>query len=142
MEEILCKLGDIIVIDEFRNEIGKTVKRHSFVVINDEGNYIEGLRYDFVCNMLCSFHNEVHKKKKLSYKANMMILGKDVIVDNGNDKQGYIKADQLYYFNKMNIKYYVVGEIKTETLNRLFMLMIIIMEKKMSIRVTSNLNDS
>ena len=30
----MCKLGDIIVIKEFKNEIGKIIKQHSFVVIN------------------------------------------------------------------------------------------------------------
>ena len=32
----MCKVGDIIVIKEFKNEIGEPVKKHSFVVISDE----------------------------------------------------------------------------------------------------------
>ena len=52
----MCKLGDIIVIKEFKNEFGETIPKHSFVVISGQANYIEGFRYDFVSNMLCSFH--------------------------------------------------------------------------------------
>ena len=52
----MCKLGDIIVIKEFKNEFGETISKHSFVVISAQANYIEGFRYDFVSNMLCSFH--------------------------------------------------------------------------------------
>lgn len=32
----MCKLGDIIVVKEFKNEYGETIPKHSFVVINDE----------------------------------------------------------------------------------------------------------
>ena len=74
----MCKLGDIIVIKEFKNEIGEIIKKHSFVVINDEENSIEGMSYDFVCNMLCSFHNEDHKKRKIRYKENLQVIQKDV----------------------------------------------------------------
>ena len=37
----MCKLGDIIVINKFKNENGDTITKHSFVVINDEKNYVE-----------------------------------------------------------------------------------------------------
>ena len=59
----MCKLGDIIVIKQFKNEVGEKVKKHSFVVVSDDKNTIEGLEYDFISNMLCSFHNEEHKRK-------------------------------------------------------------------------------
>lgn len=69
----MCKLGDIIVINKFKNENGDTITKHSFVVINDEKNYVEGLKYDFVSNMLCSFHNKHHKNKKLKFRENFEI---------------------------------------------------------------------
>ena len=108
----MCKLGDIIVIEEFKNEIGEKVKKHSFVVISDEKNTIEGLEYDFVSNMLCSFHNEEHKRKKLSFKENFYI-SKNMIMSKRklNNKDGFIKADQLYYFNKDNIDYDIIGKL-------------------------------
>ena len=101
----MCKIGDIIVAKEFKNEIGEKVKKHSFVVINDEENVIEGMNYDFICNMLCSFHDDEHKKKKLRFKANLEITKQNNVSFNKNinNKMGYIKADQLYYFNKSKI---------------------------------------
>jgi len=54
----MCKLGDIIVVDEFIGEDGKKVCRHSFIVINDKPGFIEGLGYDFVVNVMSSFKNE------------------------------------------------------------------------------------
>ena len=48
----MCKLGDIIIINNFKNEDGIDVSKHSFVVINDEEDSIRGLKYDFVANMM------------------------------------------------------------------------------------------
>ena len=39
-ENFMCKLGDVIVVKEFRNEYGKIVPKHSFVVINDEQDFV------------------------------------------------------------------------------------------------------
>ena len=108
----MCKLGDIIVIKQFKNEVGEKVKKHSFVVVSDDKNTIEGLEYDFISNMLCSFHNEEHKRKKLRFQENFyinknMIIGKKKL----NNKDGFIKADQLYYFNKDNIDYDIIGKL-------------------------------
>lgn len=113
----MCKLGDIIVINTFKNENGDTITKHSFVVINDEKNYVEGLKSDFVSNMLCSFHNEEHKNKKLMFEENLeskerLISGKKI-----NNKNRYIKADQLYYFDKTKIEYKVIAHMKSGLLD-------------------------
>lgn len=119
----MCKIGDIIVIKKFKNETGKNVSQHSFVVINDERDFIESIEYDFVATMLCSFHNNKHKKQKLKYKSNYpikeRIFGKSL-----NAKTGYIKANQLYYFNKSQIKYKVIANISNDMLNELIKLII------------------
>ena len=59
----MCKLGDIIVVKEYFGSDGKKVNQHSIVVINDEKDSIEGLCYDFVANVMLSFHDEEHKVK-------------------------------------------------------------------------------
>ena len=135
----MCKLGDIIVIKEFKNEFGKKIKRHSFVVINDEGDNIQGLKYDFVSNMLCSFHDESHRKRKLIFKSNYEIVEDAILTTKGNKKAGFIKADQLYYFDKTKINYYVVGELNPKMLNELFKLIIILMEQRKVTKVITNL---
>lgn len=82
----MCKFGDIVVINKFKNEIGNIISKHSFVVISDESNYIEGLKYDFVSNMMCSFHNEKHRNKKLRYKENIEIKEEYLYGERINEK--------------------------------------------------------
>ena len=53
--------------------------------------------------MLCSFHNERHKRKKLKYKENLPVKEQRITGKRINNKKGYIKADQLYYFDKSKI---------------------------------------
>ncbi len=38
---------------------------------------------------------------------------------NGNQDSGYIKADQLYYFDSKKINYIVIGNLKIEIFNLL-----------------------
>lgn len=135
----MCKLGDIIVIKEFKNEIGEIIKKHSFVVINDEENSIEGMSYDFVCNMLCSFHNEDHKKRKIRYKENLQVIQKDIYSTKVNEKEGYIKVDQLYYFNKTYINYYVFGHVDSELLDDLLQLVLVLSNEGKLKYITTNL---
>ncbi len=52
-----CQVGDIIVVNEYKSQ-GRTLKQHSFVVINTDGGQIQGLDYDVVCNVMSSFHSE------------------------------------------------------------------------------------
>ena len=46
----MCKLGDVIIIKEFKNENGEIVSRHSFVVINDEPDFVEGFKITKIKN--------------------------------------------------------------------------------------------
>ena len=114
----MCCLGDIIIVDKYKHE-EKDVSKHSFVVIDDESGEIHGLPYDFVANVLSSFKGENQKKHKLSYPGNFAISHNDTVTNPHNNKDGYIKADQLYYFNKDKISYTVIGSINVESFNRL-----------------------
>ena len=137
----MCKLGDIIVINEFKNEFGENVKKHSFVVINDENNNIEGLNYDFVSNMLCSFHNDEHKSKKLRFKENLEVTELAISNKSINNKSGYIKADQLYYFDKTKIKYYILGHLNPDLLDELLQLILVLNDEGKLKLVTTNLSE-
>ena len=115
----MCKIGDIILIRKYKdgkNQLG----RHSFIVIDDRKDIIEGLPYDIICNVLSSFKDEEQRKRKLGYDGNFPISHDDTITnpDNGND--GYVKADQLCYFKKDKIVYQVIGNVLPDILNLLF----------------------
>ena len=135
----MCKLGDIIVVNKFTDKNGDVIPKHSFVVINDTANYIESLRYDFVSNILCSFHNDVKRKKKLNLESNLLIDKNAIQGKNLNNKNGYIRADELFYFDKNKIQYKVIAHVKDDFLNKLIKLNIKLHKKNKSINVVTNL---
>jgi len=65
---------------------------------------------------MSSFKNEKHRKKKLRYKENIEIDVNDGTIKSKKIKSGYIKSDQLFYFNKKTTKYYVVGQVDGDVL--------------------------
>lgn len=137
----MCKLGDIILVKEFKNEKGNSIPKHSFVVINDEEGYIEGLKYDFVSSMMCSFHNNKHKSIKLRFEENFEIKEGLISGKNINNKSGYIKADQLYYFNKKLIEFQIIEHMDKQLLNELVQLIIVLNEKGLLKNISSNLTN-
>lgn len=114
----MCKTGDIILIKSYKDN-QSILGRHSFVVLSDEAGEIRGLDYDIICNVMSSFKNDEQRKKKLSYPGNFPITHDDKVTNPDNGKAGYIKADQLYYFNKEKIDYVVIGSMKPEIFNLL-----------------------
>lgn len=114
----MCQIGDIIVVDEYVYN-GDTLSRHSFVVVDDTEGEIKGLDYNLICNVISSFHNEVHKKKKLKFPYNFEIKGFEQEIANGHQEDGFIKSEQLYFFNKNKIKYRVIGQMAVGAFNAL-----------------------
>ena len=114
----MCQVGDIILIEKYKHG-GQDIGRHSFVVIEDEQGKIKGATYDMMCNVLSSFKSKEQREKKLGYPGNFEIVPDNVNVLHGNQKSGYIKADQIYYFAKDSIIYRKLGEITEETLGEL-----------------------
>ena len=110
----MCRLGDIILVQRYQGEDGRLLRHHPFIVIDDNGGEIEGLPFDFTCSVMSSFKDEIQRRKKLTYKENM-----EITVEDGADKDGFIKADQIHYFNKENIEYMVVGTVTPELFNDL-----------------------
>ena len=94
----MCRVGDIILIDNYKDN-ESLLKRHS---------------YDLICSVLSSFKSEEQRKRKLSYPGNFPIAHDDTITNPHNNKNGFIKLDQLYYFNKEKISYKVIGSVKPD----------------------------
>lgn len=117
-KKYMCQLGDIILINEYKDR-KTTLKKHSFVVIDDEKDKINGLSFDMICNVMSSFKNADQKERKLKYPGNFPIIHGDSSVPRGNEKDGYIKADQMYYFNKSEIDYKVIGSVSSDVFNLL-----------------------
>lgn len=109
----MCKVGDIILVNQYKHG-EKILDRHSFVVLSDESGQIEGLDYDIICNVMSSFKNEEQKQRKLSYPGNFPITYNDSDVKNNDGIDGYIKADQLYFFKKEALDFVVIGNLKED----------------------------
>lgn len=136
----MCKFGDVVVINRFKNENGDIISKHSFVVVDDNENYIKGIKYDFVASMMCSFHELNHKKKKLKYEENLLIKENLVSGKFINEKEGYLKADQLYYFDKSLIDYKVIARIDDELLDNLVELILFLHKKNKIKQIFVNLD--
>jgi len=68
--------------------------------------------------------------KKMRFEENLEIISEDIISNlTTNNKSGFIKADQLIYFKKNKIKYYVMGRIDDELLDKLIMLIMSLNDK-------------
>jgi hypothetical protein len=114
----MCNVGDIILIDKYVHN-GHEISKHTFVVMDVDNGEIQGLDYDIIGNVMSSFKDEGQKKKKLSFPGNFPILHSEQNVQNSNKKDGYIKAEQLYYFKSDKINYKVIGYISIDAYKRL-----------------------
>lgn len=111
----MCKQGDIILIKKYKDH-GNMLPQHSFVVIDDEGGQVHGIPFDFIALVMSSFKDPEQRKKKLSYPGNFPITASNKrMAFWANDKDGYIKAEQFYYFDKSKIDFSVIGEINQKT---------------------------
>lgn len=50
----------------------------------------------------------------MSYPGNFPIVSDDTITDPHNDRNGFVKSDQWYYFDKNKISYEVIGYMKPD----------------------------
>lgn len=114
----MCQIGDIILVQKYKDH-GQDLSRHSFVVISDENGEIQGVSYDFIANVLSSFKNDMQRKRKLKYPGNFPIDSDDTETNPHNNKSGFVKADQLYYFAKDKLSYTVIGTMKPDVFNEL-----------------------
>ena len=137
----MCKLGDIIVVSEFKGEDGANVPTHSFIVVDDTHDKIKGLNYDFVAPIMSSFRDEEHRKKILSYSVNKEITNSDLDGDFKLKKASYVKANKLYYFDKKNIKYYVLARVNDDFLEELMKVILTLDEKDRLSIITTNLKE-
>ncbi|MBU3105105.1 hypothetical protein [Clostridium gasigenes] len=68
---------------------------------------------------MSSFKSDKQKVRKLSYPGNFSVELNDRVTDPDNGKEGFVKADQLYYFKKDKINFNIIGEIKEDKFNEL-----------------------
>lgn len=124
-------VGDVIVINKYITPDNIQMKQHSFVVLNNQFGTVAGveigldleLKFDLVTTVMSSIKNEKHKNKiEAYYPKDMIVEFNDAQISNGNRKDGFIKANQLYYFQRDNIDYFRIGKLNESTLDKLLQL--------------------
>lgn len=111
----MCKKGDIILVRAYKDG-DNLLGRHSFVVLEDKGGRVCGLNYDIIALVMSSFKNEEQKAKKLRYPGNFEVTASsEQLPDWAHGKDGYIKAEQFYYFDKSKLDFTVIGSLTKET---------------------------
>lgn len=112
----MCNVGDIVLIWDYITEDGKRSGGHPFIVVDNQNGQIGGIDFDLVCSTMSSFDDksEEYKRKKLSYIENLHFG-----LDDGNTRDGYIKADQMYMFKKSKANYRVLAKADAEFIKEL-----------------------
>lgn len=135
----MCKPGDIIVVRNYISNDGVKLTRHSFVVLSNEKGNIKGMDFDLVASVMSSFKNAQHKQRKLSFIENFYITVDDYNDIQGNDKDGYIKAEQLYFFQKNQIDYIKIGKMNSDCFQKLLDLIQLLDKNNKLVYVINNL---
>lgn len=114
----MCQIGDIIIIKKYKDR-GEMQHQHAFLVISEEQGKINNIPYNINCNVISAFKDEDHKIRKMRSPGNFPIVLDAYDVEMGNSNEGYIKADQIFYFQKENIEYEVIGKVASDKFNSL-----------------------
>ncbi|NSB17419.1 hypothetical protein [Clostridium beijerinckii] len=138
----MCEIGDIIEIKKYKHD-PYTLNNHPFIIIDDSNGIIKGLNFNLITVVMSSVKNEEQKQWKLSkYPSNMgvEIEDKNITDPTYENKNGYVKTEQFYYFNKESIEFRLVGSVTPEYLNELYDFIEGLNEKGISIeQITENL---
>ena len=117
----MFKQGDIILVNSYSSH-SRRIKRHSFIVIDDGGGVAEddGKRFyfDFIAVVMSSERSAEHLRYKLlKYPGNFPVGADERIItmaSGGNQKNGYVKCDQFYFFREDREKMFRIGYIVPE----------------------------
>lgn len=131
----MCKIGDIIIINHFKNEMGEDVARHPFVVLSTKNGMIKSMRFDIVAILMSSFKNEIHREKKLAYDVNFEIKKEE-----GVKKDSFLKGNQLYCFQRDKTDFFKVGSIDIDVFLELRKEIKILAKERKAIFILTNLD--
>ncbi len=128
----MIQLGDIILIDNYLDVNGDNVSTHPMVVVNTIGGKICGLDFDLIGCFMSSFKSPNHRNRISKFKSNILVN-----VFDGVNKESYIKADVIYYFDSTKISFINVGKISEEVYEELIVVIELLAEQN-KLRVNTN----
>lgn len=122
----MCAVGDIIFVRSYISHDGKNMNGHPFIVVDDQDGQIRGLDFDIACTVMSSLDGKSveYRERKLIHQENL-----EFSIQDGNTRDGFIKADQVYLFNKNDIQFRVIGSADPEFMQKLLSLIIELKDK-------------
>ena len=130
----MCKRGDIILIRNYKDG-DVNLRQHSFVVLDDSGGEVRGIPYDLIALVMSSFKDEAQREKKLRFPGNFAISAADEQMNiQAHGKDGYIKAEQFYYFKKDGLDYIQIGSLTIEAWDALLDFIEMLAERGVEVR--------
>lgn len=110
----MCKIGDILLIFNAKNN-KYSVGPHPFIVLDDNAGTVKGIySYDFVGLLVSSADTEEKKERLKKFEGNFPLVTDDKIMNSNfrsENRDGYVKADQFFYFDKNKISYVHIGKV-------------------------------
>lgn len=114
----MCQVGDVISIKNYKDQREATYP-HAFVVISVEPDKLNQIPYNLTCTAISAFKDENHRIRKMESPGNFPFNLDEHDVEAGKSNAGYIKADQLFYFQSEMIDKNVIGKLEPEKFNAL-----------------------
>ena len=112
----MLQIGDIILIEKFKNLDREEISKHYFIILNNENGDFYGKEYDFSGCEMPSL-NEKNYDKKIFYESNYEVK-KEFLEESINNKNGYIILNQQFLFKEEKIEYKKITKMKSEELNK------------------------
>ena len=89
-------------------------------MIDDSNGKVFGVDFDFIAVVMSSFKDQLQRERKLRYPGNFPVAAdSSMLASWANTKDGYIKAEQFYYFKKDNLKFRTIGKLTEDAFNSL-----------------------
>ena len=103
----MYRQGDIILVSSYSSQ-SRSISRYSFIVLEDGGGVLEddGKRFyfDFIAVVMSSAKSYGQLRHKLlRYPGNFPLGASERVItllSGGNQKDGYVKCDQFYFFRE------------------------------------------
>ena len=114
----MYRQGDIVLVNSYNSHSVK-ISRHSFIVLEDGGGVLEDngrrLYFDFIAVVMSSAKSpEQLRYKLLKYPGNFPLGAYERIItlkSGRNNKSGYVKCDQFYFFQYNRINMQKIGYV-------------------------------
>lgn len=111
----MCQVGDIILVYNAKYH-GREVGPHQFLIVDDTPGKVSGMDYDVISNILSSMTTGSKQERYHKFPGNISIKPDDREIIRENNKDAFLSADELFYFNLDNLDYKPIGYLHDDVM--------------------------